>query len=352
MSLAILLDSSDKNLTVGLAQDGKLIAETSYEAWQKQSEFMVDEIHKLLKANNLKAKDIVAVVCSKGPGSYTGVRIALTIAKTISFALNAPLYLASSLEVLQDYPNPSVCVMNARGKRSYFGVYEAGKCVEKDAIKTNEEVLAYLAIHSDYTLCGDVEYLGKMSSIPPVSENLSRCIDENHRCEEPLGARPIYLKDDYDEGRFKTIVRKMMPADLDAVLAIEEATFDSPYGRKQFLYEMNENPVAYLYCAVVDNEVVGFIDFYITFDSATIVQIAVKENFRSKGIGNLLLGQLIKDCASKAEPVEFLTLEVRASNVLAQKFYKRHKFNAVTVKKGYYDDGEDAIYMVRSLVNG
>ncbi|MDY5441336.1 MAG: ribosomal protein S18-alanine N-acetyltransferase [Candidatus Enteromonas sp.] len=346
----LLLDSSEKNLTVGLSIDGE-IDTVNKEAWQQQSEFMVDEIDRLLKRHEVSPKEIEALVVTKGPGSYTGVRIALSIAKTMCFAINVPLYLVSSLQARKEGDAPSICLMNARGKRSYFGVYQGKEVLVPDCIKANEEVQEYIAEHPDYLICGDVDYLGYSSKEPNISSNLLSCMDEEHRCLEPLGARPIYLKDDYDDGRFKAIVRKMMPADLDAVLQIEEESFAHPFDRKQMLYEMNENPFAYLYCAVVDHEVVGVIDFYVTFNSCTIARIAVKEAFRRKGIGNLLLGQLLKDCESKSEPVEFVTLEVRASNLKAQAFYKKHKFQQVTVKKGYYEDGEDAIYMLRSLIH-
>lgn len=350
--IGVLLDSADKNLSVALTKDHAFLGKVSYAAWQRQSELLVDEIDKLLKSNGLKGKDVDYVVCSKGPGSYTGVRIALTVAKTIAFALKVPLYLASSLEVLQEEEKTSITLMNARGKRSYFAVYSGEEAIVKDCIKDNEEVLSYIAEHPDFSLCGDLGYLGLEGKPVDVLSILNKCDTSSHLCQEPLGARPVYLKDDYDKGHFKTIVRKMLPSDMEAVMKIEQSVFVAPYTEQQMLYELNENPVAHLYCAVVDNEVVGFVDFSITFSSAYISQIGVKEEFRRKGIGNLLIGQIIKDCESQEEPVEFLTLEVRESNENAQKFYKKHKFQAITVKKAYYSNGENAIAMVRSLIHG
>lgn len=346
--IALLLDSSEKNLSVGLGKDGVLLDSIEYEAWQKQSEFMVKEIGVLLERNHVKPSEISAVAVAKGPGSYTGVRIALTIAKTVSFALKIPLYLASSLEVLRSFSAKTIVLMNARSKRSYFAVYEGGMAIEADSIKDNSEVLSYIAAHPDYLVAGDLGYLGLESAPFSRLSNLLECLDANHLCEEPLGAKPVYLKDDYDEGRFKTVVRKTMPSDLPAIMELEKS-FAHPYTKAQILYELTENPVAHLYSATVDGEVVGFLDFYITFDSSSIVQIVVKEEMRRKGIGNLLLGQMLKDLASQAEPVSFVTLEVRVSNERAQRFYKKHKFEPVTVKKAYYEDGEDAIYMIRSL---
>ena len=93
----ILLDSSNTSLTVGLAKDGALLESISYEAWQTQSEHMIPELDSLLKKYNAQRKDIKDVVVAIGPGSYTGVRIAITIAKTIATALGVDVYTISSL---------------------------------------------------------------------------------------------------------------------------------------------------------------------------------------------------------------------------------------------------------------
>ena len=351
--LHLSIDTSDKYLFVGLYEDGKPLAVTSYEAWQRQSEYLVEAIAELFRSTGKNKKDLSSVSSSVGPGSYTGVRIGLTVAKTIAFALHIPLYLVSSLEMLQQYPKTCICLSNARSKRSYFGVYSNGEPLVPDCIKTNDEVRAYVAEHPDYALCGDLGYLGLEGSSYDPEANFLRCIDEAHLCENPHAARPVYLKDDYNTTNMKTIVRHTIPSDLSTIAGIEKACFHNPYEEKQLLYELNENPYAHVYSALVDGEVVGYVDFMITFNSATINRIAVKEEFRKKGVGNLLLGQVLKDCeAQKGDPVEYLTLEVRTTNAPAIAFYKKHRFETVTVKKEYYEDGEDAFYMVRCLIHG
>lgn len=347
------IDTSDKYLFVCLYKDQTKLSYTCYEAWQRQSEYLVEEIEKAFLSSGVSKKDLEAVISSVGPGSYTGVRIGLTVAKTIAFSLNIPLYLVSSLEMLQDFPKPCICLSNARSKRSYFGAYENGLPVVEDCIKTNDEVRSYIAEHPDYVLCGDLAYLGLEGRPYGPSDNFVRCMDEAHRCPQPHAARPIYLKDDYSTTNMKTIVRHTIPSDLSTIAALEKACFEPAYEEKQLLYELNENPYAHVYSALVDGEVVGYIDFMITFNSATINRIAVKEEYRRKGVGNLLLGQVLKDCeAQKDDVVEYLTLEVRESNATARAFYKKHRFEAVTTKTGYYEDGENAIYMVRCLIHG
>lgn len=350
--LGLLLDSSEKELAVGFVRDGKVIVSKEYEAWQRQSELMVQEIATLSDGAGIDPKDLDFVVCSKGPGSYTGVRIALTVGKTVSFALGIPLYLASSLEILQKKIGPCICLSNARSRRSYVGIYDGSKVLLQDCIMDNQSVLDLISEHPEYHPCGDLAYLGLPVEKGDIFENLFACADASHLCEEPLGAKPVYLKDDYGQGGFKCIVRKAIPSDVSQIMAIERSSFSHPYEEEDVKKEISFNPFSHFYCAVVDSEVVGYIDFMITFNSATIVKIAVRDDFRRKGIGNMLLGQALKDCSSQAEPVEFMTLEVRVGNAAARSFYKKHKFEEVTVKKSYYSDGEDASYMVRCLING
>lgn len=193
--VSIILDSSNTKLTVALANETKVIEEINYEAWQQQSEYMIPEIDKLLEKYSINKNDIKDVMVSIGPGSYTGVRIAITIAKVMGTALNIPVYPVSSLRVLKNGNKPSICVINARSKRSYVGVYDGNNIIQEDSIMTNEELLKYIEEHPDYTLCGNTSYLGKegyKSSVANEMLNLKSVISP---CEDVLGLKPVYMKD-------------------------------------------------------------------------------------------------------------------------------------------------------------
>ena len=160
MMVTILLDSSNTNLSVGIARDNLLLESISYEAWQRQSEYMIPELDKLLKKHQVSKEEIKEVIVAIGPGSYTGVRIAITIAKTVATALDAKLYAVSSLKSQKDGKNPSICLINARSGRSYMGVYKGYETIISDCIMKNDEVLNYVKEHPDYSVCGDTAYLG------------------------------------------------------------------------------------------------------------------------------------------------------------------------------------------------
>lgn len=196
--LSLILDSANKELGVALAQDGTLIDEIKYEAWQRQSELMIPEIENIFKKNHVNPKDISEILVTKGPGSYTGVRIALTIAKVYGYALNIPVYTFSSLEVLSDLEKPSICLMNARSNRSYFAVYEKGKALIEDQVLANDEVIKYVNEHQDYVLCGDASYLDLFSENSDVLKNMLALKNETYKVENILKLKAVYLKDEND----------------------------------------------------------------------------------------------------------------------------------------------------------
>ncbi len=141
-------------------------------------------------------------------------------------------------------------------------------------------------------------------------------------------------------------IRPMTEQDLEKVLQIENESFISPWNLKQFQYELNDNPYAILLVADYEGVICGFIDFWITFDVAQLNQIAVLPSLRQKGIGTVLL----QDMLNRVEPlVNKITLEVRIHNENAWKLYEKMGFKKELVKKSYYDNGDDAIFMIKEV---
>lgn len=147
----------------------------------------------------------------------------------------------------------------------------------------------------------------------------------------------------------KTNIRKAKINDLEAIKEIEDESFRNPFTKEDLLYEISQNPVSNFLVLEKDGKLIGFIDYWVTFDSATIDQIAIKKSERNQGFAKILLEKSINDLKELGE-VSFFTLEVRASNEPAINLYKSFGFQKVTIKEKYYDDGEDAIYMIRGLV--
>lgn len=190
----LILDSTNIDLNVGLYINGHLYF-VSYPCRQQQSEKMIPEIDKLLKEYNLSPKDINEVLVTNGPGSYTGVRIALTIAKVYCYALKIPCYVFSSLEVLMNVNKPSICLINARSNRSYFAVYDKNKCLIQDEVKPNDEVLNFIKEHPEYNVCGDLEYLNLKGYKDNLFETMLLLKSKEHLVKDIFTLKAVYLKD-------------------------------------------------------------------------------------------------------------------------------------------------------------
>lgn len=140
------------------------------------------------------------------------------------------------------------------------------------------------------------------------------------------------------------MIRKMTVEDLDKVIEIEKECFTSLYNKQQYVYELEDNPCAYLYVLEIENEIVGYIDYWITFDSCQLTKIAVAKKHRRKGYASLLMDKMVEEAIAQA--CEAILLEVRVSNVSAQTFYEGYAFMEINRRKGYYSDTqEDAIVM-------
>ena len=191
----LLLDSSNIDLCVGIAIDNELKYSCSYSCWQRQSEMMIPELEKGLKVLNLSLKDFDEVVCWIGPGSYTGVRIALTIAKTICTLLPIKLKVISSLRMMGDRESKYISLINARSSRSYIGVYDKENVVLNDTIMTNDEVKEYVENNPDFEVVGDCSYIEISAKNPNILNGLLSLKDIIDPVEDVLSVKPIYLKD-------------------------------------------------------------------------------------------------------------------------------------------------------------
>ena len=140
----------------------------------------------------------------------------------------------------------------------------------------------------------------------------------------------------------------MTKEDLPVIAEMEEDLFpESPWPEYEFLQEMEHNPFSVLAVYEEDGEILGYMDYWITYEQAQLANIAVARKAWGKGIGS----RLMDECVRQAEKAgcEVLSLEVRVSNERAVKLYEKYGFIRAAVRKGYYENGEDAHLMIKPL---
>ena len=141
-------------------------------------------------------------------------------------------------------------------------------------------------------------------------------------------------------------IRRMTLADVPAVRAIEVATFAMPWSLESLQNEMERNACArYLIAEDESGALIAYAGAWIVFDEAHVTNVAVAQAMRGRGIGRAILAALMQYAANMG--VQYLTLEVRRSNLVAQKMYQSLGFLKLGLRKRYYEDnGEDAYLMV------
>ena len=131
---------------------------------------------------------------------------------------------------------------------------------------------------------------------------------------------------------------------IDGVVEVENATFHIPWTKADFEREIKENNMAVYKVALVDGKPVGYAGMWHIVNEGHITNVAVHEDYRKMGIGEKLIDALF-EVANEREMIG-LTLEVRISNMAAQKLYTKKGFRPEGFRKNYYQDTkEDAVIM-------
>jgi len=135
---------------------------------------------------------------------------------------------------------------------------------------------------------------------------------------------------------------------LDQLYEVEKDSFLTPWSKNELERDALQNDKSIYYVALENDNVIGYAAMWHIVNEGHITNIAVKSEYRQKGIGALLVAELIT-FAQKKEMIG-ITLEVRVSNIAAQKLYEKFGFKPEGVRKKYYKDtNEDAIIMWKWL---
>lgn len=142
------------------------------------------------------------------------------------------------------------------------------------------------------------------------------------------------------------IIRRFLPGDFGDIMELEDQAFGdrNPYIYMN-LYELN--PSGFL-VAQAGQRLVGFVvGFGVSEDVGRIFSLAVHREYRGMGIGTALTEANIE--YMRSEGVKKVTLEVRESNIMAQRLYRRLGFSEYGLAENYYNDGETAVLMEKEI---
>ena len=140
------------------------------------------------------------------------------------------------------------------------------------------------------------------------------------------------------------LIRNMTAEDIPAVVEIEKECFSLPWSEKSFAESIVREDTIFLVCEEKEGAIMGYIGMYLSFDEASITNVAVASQFRKRGCGKQLV--IAAKTAAKEAGAESIFLEVRVSNVPAISLYKKQGFENLGIRKKFYEHPvEDAIIM-------
>ena len=143
-------------------------------------------------------------------------------------------------------------------------------------------------------------------------------------------------------------LERMALKDVDEVMEIENNSFIDPWPYHFFVDDISKNEFSRYFVLKDNDEIIGYSGYWLSFENCDLVNIAIKEKWRGQKYGQKLLNLTILEAIK--EGCEFMHLEVRPSNIKAINLYEKSGFIKTRVRKGYYEDGEDCIDMVKGIV--
>ena len=391
--------------------------------------------------------DLAAIAVSIGPGSFTGTRIGVSVARSLAQALDKPVIPVGSLEMWKlklksnklQYSEEAVegsknavtkyvvPIYNARRGQVYGAIYRDDQAKSEGCIEVHrgscimlEDLLEKLAANLseianmlkqtenlknakfEINFYGDgckayeeFLYEWKIEQLDLYSGKLDIDIswdssDEDYfepdagmvgmyaveavrsegRLKEYTEVLPDYMRIPEAEAKLKAgligvkknekknyFVRVATPEDADIIAALAAKYLTNSWSAEEIRRDMEKNPKSRYFVVVRsgkafpgqayrgESEVVGYVSYWTVLGEGEIHDVVVSEDFRRIGLGRKLVNHMLR--TGRHEGICDFTLEVRKSNEAAIKLYEEFGFRGEGLRKGYYDNAEDAVIMWR-----
>lgn len=185
----LAIDTSTTHSSCSVMEDNNIVGDFSINQSMSHNEILLVMVDEVLKKLNIDIEDIDLFVAVTGPGSFTGIRIGVTVVKALAMALNKPIVAVNTLEALSFgifSDKKKIPLIDARGERVYYGVYEgiSNANIVAPALLTIDELLEEFSNKGEFVFAGDCVNLykdrilkNKNFEITPAC--LNSCISRN-----------------------------------------------------------------------------------------------------------------------------------------------------------------------------
>lgn len=200
--ICLFFDTSSDLLKVSLIKDNKIIFDKELHTKNDHSSYLVPTIDEAFKSNNIDFKELDEIIVGNGPGSFTGTRISIAVAKTYAFSFNVPVYMISSLEELI-YDNDGydfyVPIIEEKKENLYFSIFDKDKKRVMDDTYSSTEYMYKKLEELDGKILlislSDKKYEKYDTVKASINAlNIMKNIDVNNEKVNPHLLKPNYIK--------------------------------------------------------------------------------------------------------------------------------------------------------------
>ena len=344
----LIINTANDELDIVLQIEEKIFFKTN-NSRMHHNETMLPLIDELLKENEIDIRDIDEFGVVIGPGSFTGIRVGVATVKAFRDSINAVAKGVNNLDYLYNLAkrqNPDVEVVAILGsKDSYFVAREVNGVLYKYERNLTLDELKNLAKD---TPVGMFKQDGNLDCFvvrfdPQV---LIDCFEKS----VDTALVPVYYQLSQAESekikRGNIEIREADAEDLNQICEIEKNNISVNTLSKEYIYSAFSDKNYKIFVSVFNGVVVGFILLQIT-DEINIVSLAVDKQYRNIGLATKLVKKLEQFAIDIG--VKTISLEVRRHNITAYLLYEKLGFSLRRERKGYYQDGDDCLEMVKHL---
>ena len=206
--ICFYIDTTSNYLYTGLSKDNLLLIERKLNLAHDLSTFALDEVRKMFNEANVDVHDVDKIIVVNGPGSFTGIRIGVTIAKLYAYLLKKDITTISSLEAMNVSCKEDclhVPIINARRSYVFGAIYNNDEVVLEEQYMTIEKLkLVLMGMNKKYVFISndkfnDLEVVGYDPDILKIINTY-----KNRETINPHFVNPIYLKlTEAEENRLK-----------------------------------------------------------------------------------------------------------------------------------------------------
>ena len=178
--ISLFIDTSISNVSISIVKDNKIMSIIQEDIPNEHSKYATSYVKKVIDDAGIDANDIDDILVVNGPGSFTGVRIGVTIAKTYGYLINKELISVSSLKSLAISSNKDSIVMSviqANRSNFYVGIYDSkyNNLIDEQFVSSNK-LIELIEEYNPYIVSNDFYVLG-IYKFNKISLDILRIVD-------------------------------------------------------------------------------------------------------------------------------------------------------------------------------